>query len=51
MKRKMLADEVLDGRSVTGREAIKLGFATGQADSLKALLTQLEGKGYQVKPL
>jgi len=51
MKRKMLPDEVLDGRSVTGREAIKLGFATGQADSLKALLTQLEGKGFQVKPL
>lgn len=51
MKRKMLADDVLDGRSVTGREAIRLGFATGQADSLKALLTQLEGKGYQVKAI
>ena len=51
MKRKMLPDEVLDGRSVTGREAIKLGFATGLVDSLKALLIQLEGKGYQVKPL
>lgn len=47
--RKMVKPEDLQGQSMTGREAVAKHLATGLVPNLKALLTQLEGKGWVAK--
>lgn len=42
--RKLVKAEDLQGQSMTGREAVAKGLATGLAPTLKALLAELEGK-------
>jgi ClpP class serine protease len=48
-RRKLVKPEDLQGQSMSGREAVAKNLATGLAPNLKALLTELEGKGYTTK--